>query len=126
MEAFFVFKINLLEMRPTISGGFLFLKQKGNLWDAAYIFQILGTTGSLIMCASSIPQIMKTCRMKCADNLSSTYLAILMMGMSLMLLYAVYVRDTVFIFGNSISLILTGILIVLRYKYNVSTRGMKY
>jgi MtN3 and saliva related transmembrane protein len=91
--------------------------------DVAYFFQILGTTGSLIMCASSIPQIMKTYRMKCAANLSGSYLAILMIGMSLILLYAVYVRDIVFIFGNGISLILTGILIVLRYKYDISTRA---
>jgi MtN3 and saliva related transmembrane protein len=90
--------------------------------ETVNIFQILGTTGSLIMCASSIPQIIKTYRMKCADNLSGIYLAILMVGMSMILLYALHVRDMVFIFGNGISLTLTGILIVLRYKYNMSTR----
>ena len=91
--------------------------------DAAYFFQILGTTGSLIMCASSIPQIMKTYRTKCSDSLSGSYLAILVLGMLLILSYALYRKDTVFIFGNSISLILTGILIVLRYKYDMSTKG---
>jgi len=91
--------------------------------DAANIFQIMGTTGSLIMCASSVPQIIKTYRMKCADNLSGSYLAILMIGMSLILLYALHIRDMVFIFGNGISLVLTVILIALRYKYNSTTKG---
>jgi len=90
--------------------------------EAANIFQIMGTTGSLIMCASSIPQILKTYKMKCADNLSGSYLAILMIGMSLILLYALHVKDIVFIMGNSISLTQTAILIALRHKYSTSVR----
>jgi MtN3 and saliva related transmembrane protein len=91
--------------------------------ETTNIFQILGTTGSLIMCASSIPQIIKTYRMKCADNLSGSYLAILMIGMSLIMLYALHVRDIVFILGNGISLTLTSILIGLRYQYRSNTKG---
>jgi len=85
--------------------------------DAAYLFQILGTTGSLVMCASSIPQIMKTYRTKSADSLSGSYLAILIMGMLLILSYALYRKDIVFIFGNVLSLLLTGILVGLWYRY---------
>ena len=85
--------------------------------DAAYFFQILGTTGSLIMCASSIPQIIKTYRTKSADSLSGSYLAILIMGMLLILSYALYRKDIVFIFGNVLSLLLTGILVDLWYRY---------
>jgi len=91
--------------------------------ETANIFQILGTTGSLIMCASSVPQIIKTYRMKCADNLSGSYLAILMIGMSLIMLYALHVKDIVFILGNGISLILTSILIGLRHQYRNNTKG---
>ena len=90
--------------------------------ETSTIFQMMGTTGSLIMCASSIPQIVKTYRMKCADNLSGSYLAILMLGMTLILLYALHVKDIVFIMGNSISLTLTAILIALRRKYSTSVR----
>jgi len=90
--------------------------------ETANIFQIMGTTGSLIMCASSIPQIIKTYRMKCADNLSGSYLAILMLGMTLILLYALHIKDIVFITGNTISLTLTAILVALRYKYSASVR----
>jgi len=61
--------------------------------------------------------------MKCADGLSGSYLTILMIGMSLILLYALHVRDIVFIFGNGISLTLTAILIVLRYQYRRNSKG---
>ena len=87
------------------------------------IFEMLGTTGSLIMCASSVPQIWKTYRTKCADSLSGSYLAILMIGMTLILLYALHVEDIVFILGNGLSLTLTAILIGLRYQYRKNTKG---
>ena len=82
----------------------------------------MGTTGSIIMCASSVPQIVKTYRMKCADGLSGSYLAVLMIGMTLILLYALSVKDVVFILGNGISLTLTGILIGLRCQYKRNTK----
>lgn len=85
--------------------------------DAANIFQLMGTTGSIIMCASSVPQIVKTYRMKCADGLSGSYLAVLMIGMTLILLYALSVKDIVFILGNGISLMLTGILVGMWFRY---------
>lgn len=85
--------------------------------ETGYIFELMGTTGSLIMCASSVPQIWKTYRTKCTDGLSGSYLAILMLGMSLILLYALYVQNIVFIFGNGLSLSLTGILVGLWFRY---------
>jgi len=38
--------------------------------NTAHFFEILGIAGSLIMCASSVPQIMKTYRTKSVDSLS--------------------------------------------------------
>jgi Uncharacterized conserved protein len=83
----------------------------------ANIFELMGTIGSMIMCASAIPQIIKTYRTKCADGLSGSYLAILMIGMTLILLYALHVKDVVFIFGNGVALLLTGILVGLWFRY---------
>ncbi len=81
------------------------------------IFETLGTTGSIVVCVSAIPQILKTYRTKSADDLSILYLGILMFGMTLLQLYSVYVKDFVFIFGNTLSVSSTGILIVLCFKY---------
>jgi len=69
------------------------------------------------MCVSVIPQIIKTYKTKCSDGLSISYLIILMTGMSMIMLYALYVKDMVFIFGNGLALLLTGILIVLCFRY---------
>ena len=85
--------------------------------NTAHFFEILGITGSLIMCVSVVPQIIKTYRTRCSDGLSISYLIILMTGMSMIMLYALYVKDMVFIFGNGLALLLTGILVVLWYRY---------
>lgn len=92
--------------------------------DAANIFQLLGTTGSIIMCASSVPQLIKTYRTKCITGLSGTYLAILMIGMSFILSYALYVKNIVFIFGNSLSLTLTGLLVLMWFRYREKNQQM--
>lgn len=55
--------------------------------------------------------------MKCTDGLSGSYLAVLMIGMTLILLYALSVKDVVFILGNGISLTLTGILVGMWFLY---------
>ena len=85
--------------------------------DVRHLFEIVGTTGSTIMCASSLPQLIKTYRTKCITGLSGTYLAILMIGMLFILSYALYVKNIVFIFGNSLSLTLTGLLVVMWFRY---------
>ncbi|MBP9010919.1 MAG: PQ-loop repeat-containing protein [Smithellaceae bacterium] len=85
--------------------------------DVRHLFEIVGTTGSIIMCASSLPQLIKTYRTKCITGLSGTYLAILMIGMLFILSYALYVKNIVFIFGNSLSLTLTGLLVVMWFRY---------
>jgi lipid-A-disaccharide synthase-like uncharacterized protein len=40
-----------------------------------------------------------------------------MLGMGLLQSYSVYVRDFVFIFGNTLSMLSTGLLIVLWFRY---------
>jgi MtN3 and saliva related transmembrane protein len=85
--------------------------------NTSHFFEILGVTGSLIMCVSAIPQIIKTYRTRCSDGLSISYLIILMTGMSMIMFYALYVKDMVFIFGNGLALLLMGILITLCFRF---------
>ena len=84
------------------------------------VMEFLGITGSLIICGSVIPQVIKTYRTKSARDLSITYLTILMIGIVLLTVYSVYIRDMVFIFGNVLSFMSIVILIGLwkRYYYN--------
>ena len=90
------------------------------------VMEFLGITGSLIICGSVIPQVIKTYRTKSARDLSITYLTTLMIGIVLLTIYSVYISDPVFIFGNVLSLLSVVILIGLwkRYYYNGLT-GIK-
>jgi MtN3 and saliva related transmembrane protein len=80
------------------------------------LFEFMGTMGSVIVCISTLPQIIKTYRTKRADDFSILYLFSLMTGMVIMD-YSVYVYDPVFIIGNGLSLFSTGLLIVLWFRY---------
>jgi MtN3 and saliva related transmembrane protein len=79
---------------------------------------MIGMTGSLILCFSAIPQIVKTYRTKRAEDLSICYLGILLLGIILVMLYSLYIRNLIFIVGNGLSLFMTGMLVAmwLRYK----------
>jgi len=81
------------------------------------MFEIMGLIGSLTLCISALPQIVKTYRTKKADDLSISYLIILMLGMALMMIYSLHLGDPIFIFGNSLSVLSTGVLIFLCLRY---------
>ena len=85
--------------------------------ETSLIFELLGTAGSLILCASAIPQIIKTYRIKSSGDLSILYLITLMFGLMLLMVYSIYVKDFVFIFGNTLALSSTGGMIFLWFKY---------
>jgi len=80
-------------------------------------FEFLGIAGSLIICGSVIPQLIRTYRTKSARDLSITYLMTLMTGIILLTVYSIYVRDLVFIFGNTLSMLSVGILMLLWRRY---------
>jgi MtN3 and saliva related transmembrane protein len=82
-------------------------------------FELIGTIGSLIICASALPQIIKTCRSKKAGDLSILYLTSLMLGAVFVEGYSIYRMDFVFILSNSLTIIMTGILIVLWIAYGL-------
>ena len=87
--------------------------------ETSLLFEILGTAGSLILCASAIPQIVKTYRTKSSGDLSIMYLVTLMFGLMLLMVYSLYVRDFVFIFGNTLALSSTGVMILFWFKYRI-------
>jgi MtN3 and saliva related transmembrane protein len=58
--------------------------------ETSLIFEVLGTSGSLILCASAIPQIVKTYRTKSSGDLSIMYLATLMFGLMLLMVYSLH------------------------------------
>jgi len=83
------------------------------------MYEVLGTVGSMIVCISSLPQIIKTLKTKKVHDLSISYMIILMIGILLMMIYSLYVGDVVFILGNGLSVLSTGILIILWFRYEL-------
>jgi MtN3 and saliva related transmembrane protein len=81
------------------------------------VMEFLGITGSLIICGSIIPQVIKTYKTKSARDLSIAYLMTLMTGLILLTVYSIYISDPVFIFGNVLSMLSIGILIGLWRRY---------
>jgi len=79
--------------------------------------EILGTAGALVICVSAVPQVIKSYLTKSSGDLSIIYLCMLMFGMILLQIYSISVEDFVFIFGNTLSMIMTGLLIVMWFKY---------
>jgi MtN3 and saliva related transmembrane protein len=92
-------------------------------------FEILGITGSIIVCGSVIPQVVRTYRTKSAHDLSIAYLTSLMTGLVMLMVYSVHIRDFVFIFGNVLSILSVGTLMGLwkryRYKGYIRAKGIK-
>jgi len=87
--------------------------------QTSLIFETLGTAGSLILCASAIPQIVKTYQTRSSGDLSIMYLATLMFGLMLLMVYSIYVKDFVFIFGNTLALSSTGVMILFWFRYRI-------
>jgi len=80
--------------------------------------ELVGMTGTLIICLSIIPQILRVYKTKSARDLSIAYLSALMTGLVLLVIYSFYVGNLVFIFGNVLSLLSVVMLIILRRKYS--------
>ncbi len=92
------------------------------------LFELLGVTGSLIVCGSVIPQIIQTYRTKSAHDLSIAYLSSLMTGLLMLMVYSIHIRDFVFIFGNILSILSIGTLMILWKRYHCRgyrTKGIR-
>jgi len=75
------------------------------------MIETIGVAGSIIICGSAIPQVVKTYRTRQAQDLSIAYLMTLLVGLALLEAYCLHVGDLIFIIGNSCSLLMTGLLI---------------
>ena len=79
--------------------------------------ETIGTLGSVIICSSAVPQIIKTYRTKSSKDLSVFYLYVLLTGMIFMEIYSIYIWNWIFIVGNSLSIAMTGVMILFWYRY---------
>jgi MtN3 and saliva related transmembrane protein len=81
------------------------------------ITNIIGVCASAGTAISMLPQLIKLCREKKADDLSLPMLAILFVGLSLWIWYGIRREDPIIIISNAISLSLNISIVILSLKY---------
>ena len=83
-----------------------------------FIFQNLGLVGTIIFVSAYLPQIKHLIRVKDSSGISIFSWSLWLFGASLLLTYAIYIRDLIFIiltFLESLAL-LTVIILARKYK----------
>ena len=80
-------------------------------------WKIIGLIAAICTTSGFIPQIIKGVRTKKLDDISPTMYFFLIFGIFLWLLYGIHLKDAIIIGANSAGLILSIVVLVLRYKY---------
>ena len=79
--------------------------------------KVIGIVAGVCTAVSLIPQIIKIQRDKKAEDLSVAYLAVLLIGLILWIVYGVLRKDIPVIATNVVSVIINIVTLVLRWKY---------
>ncbi len=83
-------------------------------------FSIIGFVAAFFTTASTLPQLLKTIKLKKTDELSLMMYVCLTIGVFLWLLYGILSKNPPLIFANTIAFILNAIVLVLKIKYDRS------
>ena len=78
---------------------------------------IIGVSAATLTMFSFIPQIIKVFKNKSAKDVSAATLLQLSLGVSLWIAYGIYLKDTIIITANSITLMTLIILLSLYFNY---------
>ena len=78
---------------------------------------VLGLIAAFCTTVSYLPQAIKTIKTKQTKDLSLGMYLILTIGVLLWLVYGFLVKDIPIIFANAITLLFTGIILILKIKY---------
>ncbi len=78
---------------------------------------ILGLVAASLTTIAYIPQVLKTWKSKSSKDLSLKMLVTFCVGVSLWLIYGVLEKDTPIIVANSVTLVLTFVLLFFKFKF---------
>ena len=81
------------------------------------IINVIGLTAAFLTTASSLPQVVKTIRLKETRDISFWMWTLLALGIFLWLIYGIFKNDLPIILANGISLFLVLIVLGLKIKY---------
>jgi MtN3 and saliva related transmembrane protein len=80
------------------------------------LMTLIGLTAGFITTTGFIPQIVKGYRTRSMRDVSLTMPLVLMVGMTLWLIYGIYLRDVPIIFWNAVAIGLNGVLVLLKVR----------
>ncbi|MBT8318011.1 MAG: SemiSWEET transporter [Lutibacter sp.] len=81
------------------------------------IYEIVGLLAALLTTASFVPQVYKTWKSKSADSLSLTMYLVFFVGIVLWLIYGIHLKSLAMIVANSITAVLSLLLIIFKLRY---------
>lgn len=80
-------------------------------------YEIIGLLAAVLTTSSYVPQVFKTWKTKSVDNLSLTMYLAMFIGILLWLIYGIHLNSFSMIIANSITALLTLIIIILKLRY---------
>jgi len=86
------------------------------------LWSIVGSSAAILTMFSFVPQIIKVIKTKSAKDVSLTTLFQLSLGVSLWIVYGIYLKDVIIITANSVTLITLVILLLLYFNYGRTRR----
>lgn len=84
--------------------------------------EIIGIIAGIFTTSSSIPQIIKEIETKRTEDISLLMFLFIVIGVSLWLMYGLYINSVSLILWNGIGLILNLAIIFLKFKYRIKER----
>ena len=81
------------------------------------IWKIIGLSAAFLTMLSFVPQILKTIRSKSVEDVSIGTIAQLSLGVTLWIVYGVYLKNGIIILANTVSLVTMVILLYLYFMY---------
>jgi MtN3 and saliva related transmembrane protein len=80
-------------------------------------YEIIGLLAAVFTTSAYVPQVYKTWKTKSVENISLTMYIVMAIGISLWLLYGIFLNSLSLILANSITVVLTIIIIVFKVRY---------
>lgn len=81
------------------------------------IIVIIGLIGAILTTFAAIPQLIKILKTKKATDISLLTLIMMVVGLIFWEIYGIFDNDLPILIGNSISLIITSFVLILKLKY---------
>lgn len=86
--------------------------------EVTNMMELFGIVGGIIVVSSYIPQIIKLWKTKSSKDISSLFVFFIMVGTLCLMLYSIFISDTIFTIINALASMMAGTVLVLSLLYS--------